>query len=113
MQIRVAIWILGAFHTSPTEEIEALADLIPIHLYLKKLSGRSQLKVLSIPHSHTIRTLLKNQHSDLSLSHCLSLENMTAKQRQKIKSSITDANSHLNGLFSTFNTLNSEFSSGF
>ena len=113
MQIRAAIWILGVFYTSPTEEIEVLADLIPIHLYLKKLSGRFQLRVLSLPHSHTIRALLKNQYFNLSLSHCLSLENMIAKQRQKIKSSITDANSHLNSLFSAFNTLNSEFSSGF
>ena len=113
MQRRAAIWILGVFHISLTKWIEILAGLTPIHLYLKKLSGRSQLRVPLLPRSHTIRTLLKNQHPNLSLSHCLLLENMTAKQRQKIKRSITDANSHLNSLFPAFNTLNSEFSPGF
>jgi len=37
MQHKAALWILGTFRTSPTGEIEALADLIPIHLHLKKL----------------------------------------------------------------------------
>jgi len=30
MQCKAALWILGAFHTSPTGGIEALAGLIPI-----------------------------------------------------------------------------------
>jgi len=37
MQRKAALWILGAFCTSPTGRIEALAGLIPIHLHLKKL----------------------------------------------------------------------------
>ncbi|KXN86228.1 hypothetical protein AN958_10338, partial [Leucoagaricus sp. SymC.cos] len=37
MQWWAAIWIMGAFHTSPLGGVEALADLIPIHLHLKKL----------------------------------------------------------------------------
>ena len=37
MQYKAAYWILGVFYTSPTGGIEALADLIPIHLHLKKL----------------------------------------------------------------------------
>ena len=38
MQRKAALWILGAFRTSPTGGIEALAGLIPIHLHLKKLA---------------------------------------------------------------------------
>jgi len=38
MQRRAAIWILGAFKTSPSEGIEALAGLIPIEYYLQKLA---------------------------------------------------------------------------
>ena len=34
---------------------------------------------------------------------------MTSKQRLKIKSSIIDANNYLNGIFSSFNYLNSKF----
>ena len=40
MQRKAALWILGAFRTSPTGGIEALAGLIPIHLHLKKLVKR-------------------------------------------------------------------------
>jgi len=40
MQRRAAIWILGAFKTSPSYGIEAL---VPINLHFQKLGGRSQL----------------------------------------------------------------------
>jgi len=43
MQRHAAIWILGAFKTSPSYSIEAIAGLIPIKLHLQKLGGRSQL----------------------------------------------------------------------
>jgi len=38
MQCKAALWILGAFRTSSTSGIEALAGLIPIHLHFKKLA---------------------------------------------------------------------------
>ena len=34
MQRRVAIWITDTFQTLPSWDIEAIAGLIPIHLYL-------------------------------------------------------------------------------
>ena len=37
MQQRAALWIIGAFKTSPTMGIETIAGLTPIHLHLKKL----------------------------------------------------------------------------
>jgi len=43
MQRRAVIWILGAFKTSPSYGIEAIAGLVPIKLHLQKLGGRSQL----------------------------------------------------------------------
>ena len=41
LQRRAATWILEAFKMSPSYSIEAIAGLIPIHLHLQKLSGRS------------------------------------------------------------------------
>ena len=41
MQRRTAIWILGAFKTSPLEGIKALAGLIPIKFHLQKLTKQS------------------------------------------------------------------------
>jgi len=49
MQRKAALWILGAFRTSPTGGIEALAGLIPIHLHLKKLVKRSCLRAATLP----------------------------------------------------------------
>jgi len=43
MQRRAAIWILGAFKTSSTEGIKAIAGIIPIKFHLQKLARRSQL----------------------------------------------------------------------
>jgi len=37
MQRRVALWITGAFHTSPTMGVEAIAGLVLINLHFKKL----------------------------------------------------------------------------
>jgi len=41
MQRRAAIWILGAFKTSSSYGIKAIAGLISIKLHLQKLDGRS------------------------------------------------------------------------
>jgi len=50
MQQRAALWITGAFRTSLSEGIEAIAGLIPITLHLCKLNGRHHLHYASIPH---------------------------------------------------------------
>ena len=58
MQHKAALWILGAFCTSPTGGIEALAGLIPIHLHLKKLVKRSCLRAATLPSQHALMSLL-------------------------------------------------------
>jgi len=54
MQRRAAIWILGAFKTSPTEDIEAIARIIPIKFHLQKLARRSQIQPFALPINHII-----------------------------------------------------------
>ena len=54
MQRRVALWILGAFKTSLSYSIEAIAGLIPINLHPQKLGGRSQLCTSKLSSSHLI-----------------------------------------------------------
>ena len=41
IQKRAAIWILGAFKTSPSDGIKAIVGLIPIKFHLQKLGGRA------------------------------------------------------------------------
>jgi len=77
------------------------------------MSGRHQLRISSLLSNHIINSLLENRHVKNSLLYCLFLEDITIKQWLKIKSSIVDANSYLNRIFSSFNSLNCEFSSGF
>ena len=58
MQRRAAIWILGAFKTSPLEGIEALAGLMPIRFHLQKIAKRSLIQPFKVPESWM--TILQN-----------------------------------------------------
>jgi len=59
IQRRAAIWILGAFKTSPSFSVEAIAGLIFINLHLQKLSGKSQLRAHSLSSNHILWSLMK------------------------------------------------------
>ena len=63
MQRRAAIWILGAFKTSLSEGIEAIAGIIPIRFHLQKITRRSQIRPFKLPTNHILRELM----DDLSL----------------------------------------------
>ena len=110
IQHRAALSILGAFCTFPTLGIKAIAGLIPTHLHLQKLSGRQQLRTATLLSNHTIKFLLENRHTNEICLYHLSLKNMTSKQYFKIKSSIINEDNCFNGIFSLFDTLNSNFS---
>ena len=60
MQCKAALWILGAFCTSSTGGIEALAGLIPIHLHLKKLVKQSCLRATTLSSQHAQSLALLN-----------------------------------------------------
>jgi len=81
MQSWVAIWILGAFHTSLTIRLEVIAGLILIQLHLWKLSSRNQLWIATLLFNHIIKLLLERRHAQNSQLHYLVLENMTSKQQ--------------------------------
>ncbi|CAA7264629.1 unnamed protein product [Cyclocybe aegerita] len=48
MQQKAALWITGAFRTSPTGGLKALAGLIPIHRMLKKLATHAVYRVATL-----------------------------------------------------------------
>ncbi|CAA7270653.1 unnamed protein product [Cyclocybe aegerita] len=58
MQRKAALWITGAFHTSPTGGLEALAGLIPVHLMLKKLATRAVYRVATLSDTHPLRSMM-------------------------------------------------------
>ena len=54
--------------------------LILIKLHLQKLSGKLQLKAHSLPSNHILRSLLETNSLSNTISHRLSLNNLTFKQ---------------------------------
>jgi len=80
MQRKAALWILGAFRTSPTGEIEALASLIPIHLHLKKLAKRSCLRAATLLSQHALFSLFSACNSKGAHPHPQSLALLTDAQ---------------------------------
>ena len=73
MQCKAALWILGAFCTSLTGGIEALAGLIPIYLHLKKLVKQSCLRAATLPSPHALISLLSARNSKGAPSYPQSL----------------------------------------
>ena len=112
LQRRAALWILGAFKTSPSYGIEAITGLIPICLHLQKLSGRFQLRGHTIPANHIIRSLLDNSSNCPSSPHVLSLNTLSKRQCGLLKSHVVDIDNRFNEVFPAFDPLNPELQPG-
>jgi len=110
MQRRAAIWILGAFKTSPTEGIEALTGLISIKSHITKLGGRSQLCAMSLPSNHIIRSLIDSPFGSGKHHYLSSLIYFTEQQKTKIKGHLINANNRSYGIVSLLSPFHPEFS---
>ena len=108
MQRKAALWILGAFFTSPTGEIEALAGLIPIQLHLKKLVKRSCLRAATLPSQHALMSLLSAKHSKGAPPHPQSLTLLNDIQCAHLKGPLLDTEASLLNLTECFNPLHAE-----
>ena len=95
MQCKAALWILGAFCTSPTGGIEALVGLISIHLHLKKLAKRSCLRAAMLPSQHVLLSLLSARNSKGAHSHPQSLALLTDAQSAQLRSPLLDTEASL------------------
>jgi len=89
--------------------IKAIAELIPIHLHLQKLSGRSQLRAHTLPDNHIIRLLMDNKPYSPFFSHALSLGLLTKRQCGLLKSHMVDIDNRFNEVFPVFDSINPEF----
>ena len=97
---------------SPTLGVEAIAGLLPIHLYLRKLFGRFLLRQSSFPSNHIIYSILSSDGSQEHKSHIASIDHLMAKQRMKLKLPLIDADDKCNEIFLSFSFFNDEFISG-
>jgi len=112
IQHKAALWITGAFQTSPSDGIEAIAGLIPITLHMCKLNGRHHLRYSFIPSLHAINSLLDSQHAKNHPPHKAATSKLTDKQRYKLKSPIKDVNERLNSVRDCYSPLFPLFSPG-
>ena len=112
MQRRAAIWILGAFKTSPSEGLEAIAGLIPIKSHLQKLAGRSQLHSAALPSNHLIRTFMDDYSDTYAKLSPYSINLLTSHQKTITKGHLINSNNKLYGVFPAFSSFHLEFNLG-
>ena len=109
MQRRATIWILGAFKTSPLEDLEAIMGIIPIKLHLQKLASRSQLQSATLPTNYIIRTLMDDPSNVNVKPTPHSIKTLTNCQKTITKEHLIDLNNKLFGVFPSFSPLHPEF----
>jgi hypothetical protein len=95
MQWQAALWIIGAFRTSPTGGCEAIASLIPIHLHICRLVDQFSFRANTLSASHPLRTLLGPGRSMAAEPHAQSIYHMTEVMQTKVKSSLMEVNSKM------------------
>ena len=112
MQRRAAIWILGAFKTSPMEGIEALAGLIPIRFHLQKIAKRSLIRPFKLPGNHILKNLLNDNPPQSKSNNSHNIVSLTNRQRSLTKGHIVDSSIKSHRIFPSFSPLDPEFSPG-
>jgi len=112
MQRRAAIWILGAFKTSPLEGIEALAGLMPIRFHLQKIAKRSLIRSFKVPENHILKKLLNDDPPKSKSSNSHNIGSLTNHQKSLTKGHLIDSSIKSYGIFPSFSPLNLEFSPG-
>ena len=94
------------------EDIEAIAEVIPIKSHLQKLASRSQLHLLALPTSHLIRTLIDDPSNSSTKHFSHSINMLTNRQRTIIKDHLINSNNKLYGVFPSFSSLHLELFPG-
>ena len=112
MQRRAAIWILGAFKTFLSEDIEAIARIIPIRFHLQKIARRSLIYPFKLPTNHILRNLMDDLPPLPNIPNPHSISSLTNLQKTIAKGHLIDSCIKAHGIFPSFSPLNPEFSPG-
>ena len=97
MQHKAAIWITGAFRTSPSGGVEAIARLPPIHIHLEKLGGQVNYHLATLSDTHPLRALLSREHAKgyQDAPHKRSIARMSMAQEARFHGAVIEANNCL------------------
>ncbi|CAA7267604.1 unnamed protein product [Cyclocybe aegerita] len=90
MQQKAALWIMGAFHTSPTGGLEVLAGLIPVHLMLKKLAACAVYRIATLSDTHPLRSMMGERLLKRAELHARSAALITPAMQGKVKSTVME-----------------------
>jgi len=112
MQRRAAIWILGAFKTSPSEGIEAIAGIIPIRFHLQKITRRSQIRPFKLPTNHILRELMDDSPLSSNNPNPHTVGSLTNHQKNIAKGHLIDSCNKTYDIFPSFSPLNPGFFPG-
>ncbi|CAA7264656.1 unnamed protein product [Cyclocybe aegerita] len=102
MQQKAALWITGAFRTSPTGSLEALAGLIPVHLMLKKLAMCAVYHVATLSDTHPLRSMMGKGLLKRAEPHTRSAALMTPALQGKVKSTVMEVDERIHTLTESF-----------
>ncbi len=91
MQRKAAIWVTGAFRTSPTGGVQAIAGLLPIHLHIRKLSWRASFRTATLSATHPARSLMGAEYRGAAVTHDAAISQLTDRQLAKVRGTIVDA----------------------
>jgi len=105
MQRRATIWILEAFKTLPSEEIEAIAGIIPIKFHLQKLAERSLIHLFKLPANHIIRDLIDDSPHQSKQPNPHTVGLLMNHQKNIAKDHLIDSCNKSYGIFPSFSPL--------
>ena len=112
IQRRAVIWILGAFKTSPSMGIKAIAGIIPIKFHLRKIARRSEIHLFKLPSNHLLKSLMDDLPPLSSMPNSYRIGTLTNCQRNLTKGHLINSYNKAHGIFPSFSPLNPEFSPG-
>src|ERR1700742_4086942 len=110
MQRKAALWITGAFRTTPGGAAESLAGLPPIHLLLRRLVNRGYSRANTLMPSHLTLGLVNRPYT--GGTHLSSLRSISAPLRYSVKSPVMDISLHMSKLSEEFSVVDAERSPG-
>jgi len=87
--------------------------LIPVHLHLRKLADRANLRIATLSDTHPIRLLLSVDYVKEAEVHPCSVSNMTPAMQEKVHGTIMEAEQHHHELTEVFEPCAAENRPGF
>jgi hypothetical protein len=68
--------ITGALHTTPTDFLDAHAGVLPIELAFLKATHRATIRLLTLPHTHPLHSIVAHTRNNPLSKHASPIANL-------------------------------------